>query len=58
MHPHEMGAMGRAARAEYKLKYTAEHNCQQLMDIYRRVIAGCHAPQRPAVELNTEAKNG
>lgn len=49
-HPAEMEAMGRAARAEYELKYTAEHNYQKLMDIYRWVIAGCRAPQRPAVE--------
>jgi glycosyltransferase involved in cell wall biosynthesis len=37
-HPEEMAAMGRAARAEYEAKYTAERNYQMLMDIYRRVI--------------------
>jgi len=33
-HPREMAAMGRAARAEYKSKYTAERNYQLLMEIY------------------------
>lgn len=33
-HPQEMKEMGRAARAEYEAKYTAEHNHQILMDIY------------------------
>ena len=37
-HPDEMQAMGRAARAEYEFKYTAERNYQMLMDIYERVI--------------------
>jgi glycosyltransferase involved in cell wall biosynthesis len=36
-HPREMEAMGRAARAEYEAKYTAESNYQLLMEIYRRV---------------------
>ena len=30
--------MGRAARAEYEAKYTAERNYQLLMSIYQRVI--------------------
>ena len=30
--------MGRAARAEYEAKYTAERNYQILMEIYERVI--------------------
>ena len=33
-HPREMTAMGRAAREEYKLKYTAEQNYKLLMGIY------------------------
>jgi glycosyltransferase involved in cell wall biosynthesis len=37
-HPREMEAMGRAARAEYEAKYTAERNYQMLMGIYRRVM--------------------
>ena len=36
-HPDEMQAMGRAARAEYEAKYTAERNYQMLMQIYERV---------------------
>jgi len=35
-HVKEMEAMGRAARAEYKAKYTAERNYQLLMEIYSR----------------------
>ncbi len=38
-HPNEMQEMGRAARAEYEAKYTAERNYQMLMGIYRRVLA-------------------
>ncbi len=38
-HPEEMGAMGRSARAEYEVKYSAERNCQMLLDIYQRTIA-------------------
>jgi glycosyltransferase involved in cell wall biosynthesis len=37
-HPNEMQEMGRAARAEYEAKYTAERNYQMLMEIYRRVM--------------------
>lgn len=36
-HPDEMHEMGRAARAEYEAKYTAERNYQMLMQIYERV---------------------
>src|SRR6266403_733710 len=36
-HVRQMEAMGRAARAEYEAKYTAERNYQLLMEIYRRV---------------------
>jgi len=35
-HVKQMEAMGRAARAEYKAKYTAERNYQLLMEIYSR----------------------
>ena len=35
-HPHEMEAMGRAARAEYEAKYTSERNYEMLMEIYER----------------------
>ena len=37
-HPEEMAAMGRAARAEYEAKYTAERNYKMLMEIYQRVL--------------------
>jgi glycosyltransferase involved in cell wall biosynthesis len=37
-HPSEMEAMGRAARAEYESKYTAERNHPMLTEIYRRVL--------------------
>jgi glycosyltransferase involved in cell wall biosynthesis len=38
-HPEEMAAMGRAARAEYEAKYTAERNYEMLMEIYAKAIA-------------------
>ena len=37
-HPEEMAGMGRAARAQYEAKYTAERNYEALVEIYRRVI--------------------
>lgn len=37
-HPEEMAAMGRAGRAEFEAKYTAERNYDTLMEIYRRAI--------------------
>ena len=37
-HPKEMEAMGRAARAEYETKYTAERNYLMLMEIYQKVL--------------------
>jgi len=40
-HPTEMQEMGRAARAEYEFKYTAERNYRMLMDIYRKVTTRC-----------------
>jgi glycosyltransferase involved in cell wall biosynthesis len=45
-HPDEMQEMGRAARAEYEAKYTAERNCQMLMDIYARA-AGLRSALQP-----------
>ena len=42
-HPERMEEMGRAARAEYEAKYTAERNYQMLMDIYQRAIAAHRA---------------
>ena len=41
-HPVEMMAMGRAARAEYETKYTAQENYRQLMSIYERALG--HRP--------------
>ena len=37
-HLDEMDEMGRAARAEYKSKYTAEKNYEALLGIYRKAI--------------------
>jgi glycosyltransferase involved in cell wall biosynthesis len=37
-HPEEMAAMGRAARAEFEAKYTAERNYEMLMEIYEHVL--------------------
>lgn len=42
-HPRQMAEMGREARREYELKYTAERNYQMLMDIYERAIASAKA---------------
>jgi hypothetical protein len=36
-HPEELARMGREARAEYLLKYTAERNYQLMMELYHRV---------------------
>jgi len=38
-HPGEMAEMARAARAEYKAKYTAKRNYQLLMEIYLRATS-------------------
>jgi glycosyltransferase involved in cell wall biosynthesis len=38
-HPEAMSEMGRAARAEYEAKYTAERNYHLLMDIYQRAMS-------------------
>jgi glycosyltransferase involved in cell wall biosynthesis len=37
-HPDEMDEMGRASRAEYKSKYTAEKNYEALLGIYRKTM--------------------
>jgi glycosyltransferase involved in cell wall biosynthesis len=37
-HPEEMAAMGRAAGAEYELKYTPQRNYELLIDIYRKAV--------------------
>jgi glycosyltransferase involved in cell wall biosynthesis len=37
-HPKEMAAMGRAARAEYEAKYTADRNYTMLTEIYGKVL--------------------
>jgi glycosyltransferase involved in cell wall biosynthesis len=43
-HPEEVRAMGREARNDYKLKYTAEKNYPMLMEIYQRAREGqCRA---------------
>lgn len=41
-HADEMAAMGRAARAEYEAKYTAERNYRVLMDMYARAALARH----------------
>ncbi len=38
-HPEEMREMGRAARAEYESKYTAEQNYNMLTNIYERALS-------------------
>lgn len=38
-HPHEITAMGRAARADYETRYSCDKNYSQLIDIYERVLA-------------------
>jgi glycosyltransferase involved in cell wall biosynthesis len=45
-HPNEMAEMGRNARHEYEVRYTADKNYDMLMDIYQR-----------AIELNQEGTN-
>ena len=46
-HPRETEVMGRAARAEYEAKYTAERNYEMLMQIYLDSIER-HAARPPA----------
>jgi glycosyltransferase involved in cell wall biosynthesis len=38
-HPNEVAAMGRAARAEYETRYSADRNYEILLSIYQQVIA-------------------
>ena len=38
-HPAEMAEMGRRARAEYELRYTATTNYAELADVYRQALA-------------------
>jgi glycosyltransferase involved in cell wall biosynthesis len=38
IHPEDVAEMGRAARAEYERRYTAEENYAALMKIYQRVL--------------------
>jgi glycosyltransferase involved in cell wall biosynthesis len=38
-HPEQMARMGRAARAEYEMKYTPERNYRMLIEIYEDAIA-------------------
>lgn len=45
-HPEQMRRMGRAAREEYLVKYTPEHNHTQLMEIYELALNGQHIPGR------------
>jgi|SRR5579872_241536 len=54
-HPEEMRVMGRAARAEYEAKYTAEHNYCQLMSIYSRAICDNGKSQKPSYAKRTLA---
>jgi glycosyltransferase involved in cell wall biosynthesis len=39
-HPDELAAIGRRAREEFEVKYTASRNYQVLRDIYRMVLEG------------------
>jgi glycosyltransferase involved in cell wall biosynthesis len=47
-HPNEMRSMGREARREFEVKYTAEGNYPMLMDAYRRAIARRHGSRAVA----------
>lgn len=38
-HPEEIGSMSRACRQEFLAKYTADHNFDQLMNIYQAAMA-------------------
>jgi glycosyltransferase involved in cell wall biosynthesis len=42
-HPEQMGAMGRQARKQFEMTYTADINYKLLMDIYNQVIANAPA---------------
>lgn len=45
-HPQELMEMGRAGRAEYENKYTAQHNYKALIEIYRRAMQNCSSATR------------
>ena len=47
-HPEQVWAMGKEARREYEVKYTADQNYQILMRIYRRAIATHPPAAQPA----------
>jgi hypothetical protein len=54
-HPEEFADMGRRARAEFEIKYTAERNYQLLCDIYQGVLDGAssqHRGRRDSVEAD------
>jgi glycosyltransferase involved in cell wall biosynthesis len=38
-HPDEMAAMGRRARREYEVRYSAESNYRDLIDVYHQAVA-------------------
>jgi glycosyltransferase involved in cell wall biosynthesis len=54
-HPEQLRTMGRAARAEYEARYSAERNYSLLMDIYDRVMAT--RGRRPHEHLDTTQLN-
>lgn len=54
-HPQEMAVMGRAARAEYEARYTAERNCALLMEIYKRAIKSHQATARSSPKISVPA---
>jgi glycosyltransferase involved in cell wall biosynthesis len=39
LHPEEMSAMGRNARAQFESEFSAEVNYRMLLDIYKSVVA-------------------
>ncbi|HMD39645.1 MAG TPA: glycosyltransferase [Candidatus Acidoferrum sp.] len=45
MHPQEMAAMGRAARAEFESKYTAAAALKQLENLYKSVLQNRRPPR-------------
>ena len=49
-HPDQMKAMGREARLQYEMKYTAERNYEILADLYRRILGSSALFPRKAVK--------
>jgi glycosyltransferase involved in cell wall biosynthesis len=45
-HPAEIAEFGRAARRKFEAEYTADHNYELLMDVYRLAIARASAHRR------------